>query len=267
MNRFYRLALFAVIAIVLAGILQAQESREVRKSGPFAKDGRLLVDTYKGSVELTTWEKPEIDIVARIESDERGRSAKDDVERTEIRIKLTENSARIKTDYDRVRRHRDGFLGIFSDGPNELPMVHYAIKVPRSVSVEIKDYKSTTRVSGLESMLTIDSYKGEIDVQNLSGSIDLNTYKGEAHVKIANLTGRSRAETYKGEIGITLPKGKGFELDAELGRDADFRTDFAIGQERTGKRNRGRDIRAAVNGGGPLVRLNTHKGSIRLLEQ
>ena len=111
MSRICRFAPLAMIALLLVGGLQAQESREVRKSGPFAKDGRLLIDTYKGSVEVTTWEKPEIDIVARIESEGSGRNAKENVERTEVRIKLTENSARVKTDYDKVRRHLDGFFG------------------------------------------------------------------------------------------------------------------------------------------------------------
>ena len=267
MSRICRFAPLAMIALLLVGGLQAQESREVRKSGPFAKDGRLLIDTYKGSVEVTTWEKPEIDIVARIESEGSGRNAKENVERTEVRIKLTENSARVKTDYDKVRRHLDGFFGIFDGESVELPMVHYVIRVPKSARVEIKDYKSKTRASGLQSRLTIDSYKGEIDIQNLSGSLDLNTYKGEARVNFANLTGKSTAETYKGEIEITLPKEKGFDLDAEIGKGADFRSDFALGQERTGKRSRSRDIRTAVNGGCPLVRLDTHKGTIRLLEQ
>ena len=262
----HRLQAFLVLCFVLTTAAISQESREVHKSGPFSNNGRLFVDTYKGTLEITTWDKAEIDIVARIETEGSGRRSREDVQNTEVRIVLSENSARVKTDYDRLRRH-NSFLGFLEFGSNELPLVHYKIRVPAKTSVEVKDYKSKTSITHIQSDVVIDSYKGEIDVERLSGSLNLKSYKGKARVEIANLAGRSRAETYKGEIDFCLPKGRGFDLDAEIGKGARFRSDFELERDRSRDRRKGYDIRVAVNGGGPIVRLKCDKGTVRLLER
>ena len=266
MTRRSRFFSFLVIVSLLTIPLLSQETREVHKSGPFGKDGRLFVETYKGSLEITTWDKAEIDIVARIETEGSGRRSRDDVQKTEVRIDLSENSARVKTDYDRVRHH-NSFLGFLEFGWNELPLVHYKIKVPVKTSVEVKDYKSKTSIADIQSDVVIDSYKGDVEVSRLSGSVDVKTYKGKAKVDVAGLAGRSRVETYKGEIDFRLPRDKGFDLDAEVGRGARFRSDFELGRDRSSDRRRGYDVRVAVNGGGPVVRLKCDKGTVRLLER
>ena len=266
MKRWPRCISFAALICLLTVPVFSQESREIHKSGPFGKDGKLFVETYKGTLEVTTWDKAEIDIVARIESEDSGKRAREDVEDTEVRVDLSSNSARIKTDYDRVRHH-NSFFGFFESGSNELPLVHYKIKVPAKVRVEVKDYKSSTIISDIQSDVVIDSYKGDIEVSRLSGSVNVKTYKGKARVDVASLLGRSRVETYKGEIDFRLPKGGGFDLDAEVGRDARFSSDFGLERERSRNRRRGYDARVAVNGGGPVVRLKCDKGTVRLLER
>ena len=266
MTHRFRFFSFLAISTLLTLPSQSQESREVHKSGPFGKDARLFVETYKGTLEITTWDKAEIDIVARIEAEGRGRRSREDVQNTEVRIELSANSARVKTDYDRVRHH-NSFLGFLEFGSDELPMVHYKIKVPVRTSVEVKDYKSTTSITDIQSDVVIDSYKGNVDVSRLSGSVDVKTYKGKARVDVASLASRSRVETYKGEIDFSLPRGKGFDLDAEMGKGARFRSDFELERDRSRDRRRGYDVRVAVNGGGPVVRLKCDKGTVRLLER
>lgn len=262
-SRFFS---FLAIVSILTIPLLSQESREVHKSGLFGKDGSLFVDTYKGTLEITTWDKAEIDIVARIESERSGRRSRSDVEDTEVRIDLSTNSARVKTDYDRVRHH-NSFLGFLEFGSDDLPLVHYRIKVPAKTSVEVKDYKSTTTITDIQSDVVIDSYKGELEVSGLSGSVDVKTYKGKARIEVASLAGRSRVETYKGKIDLTLPKGKGFDLDAEVGKSARFTSDFELDRDRSRDRRRGYDARVAVNGGGPVLRLKCDRGTVRLLER
>ena len=255
-----------LLSFSLVGV--AQDSREVRKSGEFSRNGQLSIDTYKGSIKVITWEKPEIEIVARIEADGWDRRSREKAEDTEIRVDLSSHAAHVKTNYDRVRDRHRGFLGIsFGDDSDNLPLVHYTVKVPKSTNLEIKDYKSRTEVNDLESEVDIETYKGEVEVRRLAGSLGLKTYKGEAKVGFAKLGGRSRFETYKGSIDITLPRGKGFELDANIGRHASFDSDFPLGENRRQDRRRGMEVRSAVNGGGPLVRLKSDHGTIRLLEQ
>jgi len=261
---------FSPLLLILLFVIsvQAQDSREVRKSGQFGPNGRVSVDTYKGSIKVFTWDKPEIEIVARIESDGWDRHSRERVEDTEIRIDLSSHSARIKTDYDRMRDRHSGFLGMFvGDHSGNYPLVHYTIRVPKSTNLEIKDYKSRTEVNGLESDVNIETYKGEVEVEKLSGSLALETYKGDVRIAFARLGGRSRFETYKGTIDISLPRGKGFELDADIGRHGSFDSDFVFEKNRRENRRKDMEVRSAVNGGGPLVQLKTDHGTIRLLER
>ena len=258
--------LFLVLLFVLSS--QAQDPREVRKSGEFGKNGRVSIDTYKGTIKVFAWDKSEIEIVARIESDGSDRHSRERVEGTEIRIDLSSQSARIKTDYERVKDRHSGFLGMFvGDDSGNLPLVHYTIKVPKTTNLDIKDYKSRTEVNDLESDVKIETYKGEVEVGRLSGSLTLETYKGDVRIDFARLNGSSRFETYKGTVEISLPRGKGFELDADIGRHGSFDSDFAFEKNRRQDRRKDMEVRSAVNGGGPLVRLKTDHGTIRLLER
>jgi len=260
---------FAVMLVAAFCVLsaKAQEIKEVRKSGSLNADGRVHIDTYKGSITITTWDKAEIDIYAKVEPDGYDRYSEEKVQDTELRIDLRSSEARIKTDYDRAKRHDRGFWGLFGGNSGSLPFVHYTIKMPRTARLVIKDYKSNTSVSDLRSDAEVETYKGRVEIRNLDGSLVLETYKGEVWVDFTNLARRSRFDTYKGEIDITLPKGKGFDVDADIGRRADFDSDFNLKERYRSSRRRDYDIRASINGGGPVLRLTTDKGRIRLREE
>jgi hypothetical protein len=268
MNKVTSFVTFLSLTLLFVFSVQAQDSREVRKSGAFDPNGRLSIDTYRGSIKVLTWDKAQIEIAARIESDGSDRHSREKVENTEVRIDLSSHSARIKTDYDKVKDRHNGFLGVFGgEASDNLPLVHYTIKVPRTTNLEIKDYKSQTEVNDLESDANIETYKGEVNVVRFSGSITVETYKGEVRVGFVRLGGKSRFETYKGAIDIALPRGKGFELDADIGRHGNIDSDFAFEKSRRQDRHKDTEIRSAINGGGPLVRVKTDHGTIRLLER
>ena len=256
-----------VLALALVSSVFAQDTREVNKTGSFGPNGRIYVDTYKGSIDIIPWDKSEIEIHAVIEADGGDRDAREQVQDTEIRVDLSSNSAHIKTDYDRAKRRHHGFLGFFGESSDALPFVHYTIKVPRTTRVTIKDYKSKTTIDDLQADVDLDTYKGEVAIGRLSGALDLKTYKGEARVGFVNLMERSRVETYKGEIEISIPKGKGFDLEANMGRHAQLTSDFERVRDRDNGRRRGYDMQTSINGGGPLLRIKTDRGEVRLIER
>jgi hypothetical protein len=268
MKRFPVVLILSLLGVFLVASLRAQETKEVRKSGPLGADGRVYVDTYKGSIHVTGWDKPEFEIHAMVEADdERGRYAAEKVQDTEIRIEATSSSLRIKTDYDRVERRHHSFWDLFHGNWGNLPLVHYTIKMPRTAQLVIKDYKSQTTVSDLRSDVEIETYKGEVEVHDLDGGVMLETYKGEVRAEFAKLARRSRFETYKGEIQIKVPKGQGMDIDADIGRRGRFDSDFDIKERYRSRYREDHDFRRSVNGGGPLLRLKTDKGTIRLLER
>jgi hypothetical protein len=268
MKRFPAILLLSIASMLLSATLSAQESKEVKKSGPLNADGRLYVDTYKGGISVTGWDNAEFEVTARVEADdERGRYAAEKVQDTEIRIEASSSSVRIKTDYDRVERRHRSFWDLFDGNSGNLPLVYYTIKMPRTAELVIKDYKSETTVSDLRSDVEINTYKGEVKVNELDGGLALETYKGEVWADFAKLARRSRFETYKGEIHIKVPKGQGMDVEGDIGRHARFDSDFDIRERYRSRYRSDYDFRTSVNGGGPVVHLKTEKGTIQLLER
>jgi hypothetical protein len=240
--------------------LAAAQVKEIHRTVDLESNGRVSIDTFKGWIGVTTWDRPQVEISARIEPDDSdsGRDQAEKVRETEVRITASGSQVSIKTDYDRVHRH--GLLGAFGIGPGTLPFAVYAIRMPRTARLEIQDYKSRTRIAGLASELVIKTYKGTVDVSGMEGPVRLETYKGDVHAEYARFA-RSEFKTYKGEIELSIPRGTAFSLDADAGRRGDVHNDFETAV--TAAHRDGRE-RGTSNGGGPELRLRTHKGSFRI---
>lgn len=254
--------------LLLAGaVVHAQDTREIHKTVPINEDGRVFVDTYKGSVSVDVWERKEVEIVARIEADEWDRYSEENVRDTEIRVSDSPYEVRIKTDYDGLRRRNSGFWGIFDGSTGSLPFVHYTIRMPATARLRIKDYKSDISLKGLKAGAEVETYKGTVEARGLGGGMDLETYKGNVRVEFAVMNAASSFETYKGDIDVILPGSAGFRLDADLGRKGDFDSDFAFTSTSNRWSRKRSEYSGEVNGGGPTLRLRTDKGTFRLLNK
>jgi hypothetical protein len=253
----------AALAFSVAAGAQASDIKEVHKTLAVDKDGRVSIHTFKGSVTVTTWDKPEIQIDARIEPGSDDREDREKVQWTEVRVSGGGSSVHVDSDYDDVKRHTRGFLGLFDWDSGSLPLVHYKIQMPATASLEIEDHKSDIKVSDLKGDLKIDTYKGTARVSNLDGAARVETYKGDVVVEFARYSHASRFETYKGTIELRMPRDSRFELDADSGRHGDVDTDFAV-LSRAGHSSSDYRASGSVNGGGPSLRMTTHKGKLRI---
>ncbi len=247
-----------LVALLLALTAKAAEpSKEVRKTIPLPAGGRVEIETYKGSVDLTAEERPDVLVEARVTPDTScgdSRAQAEWVEKTEIRIESHGKAVRIESDYGDLKSVHTGLF----DRCTARPFVDYAIRVPRKADLELKDHKSKISLKGLAGDLRLESYKGTMTVGEVDGSVRLETYKGEASVAFAFLRTDSRFETYKGHIEVSLPKRAAFDLDADCGRRGEFRSDFD-GMVRSSGRTR-----MVLNGGGPKLALSTYKGTLKL---
>jgi Putative adhesin len=262
MRTLSKTAVVASAALLAAVVAQASDVKEVHRTLPLDREGRLTVKTFKGSVTVTTWDRPEVKIDARIEPDGDDRESREKVQWTEVRISGGGSGVEVESDYDKVRHHEHGFLGLFNFENSSLPFVRYTIQMPAGARLDIDDYKSETRISDLKADLKLHTYKGSVRVANLDGAARVDTYKGDIQVSFARFSRASRFETHKGEIDLRLPKDSRFELDAEAGRRGEIESDFLM-MAKAGH-SRGARAAGAVNGGGPELRLTTYKGTLRI---
>jgi hypothetical protein len=254
------LSLAIALAVAVPALGAAPSRDALATTLPLAADGALSIETYKGTVAVTTWEKPEVLVKARIEADDSCGDAKhqaEAVEQTQVKVQASGSGVRVESDYSHLRSHWS-WHGTCSSRP----FVHYEISMPRTASLRLKDYKSDVRLGRLGGNAEIETYKGTVLVETLDGGLRAQTYKGDIKVTMAGVRRDLRAETYKGSIEIVAPRTAAFTLDAESDRGEVGVRGFGVTMTTRGRR--GERAHGAVNGGGPAIHLETNKGTVRL---
>jgi DUF4097 and DUF4098 domain-containing protein YvlB len=222
-----------------AGILAAADSKDIHRTFPLDSRGHVTIDTYKGSIRVSTWDRNEIDVTVRIEED--GDVFAQRVKRADVRFDASPIDVRITSNNQ---------WSFFLDG--SAPLYHYTIRMPKTASLRIKDYKSESNISDLTSELQFETYKGSLQLRNYAGGLTVNTYKGDIRAEFAAVTAPIRIETYKGSVDLRMPRDSHFDLHTNLGRNADLENDFT------------RYVPASNTPGGPELRLKSYKGEFKL---
>src|SRR5580704_17372798 len=141
-----------VFIATAAGILSAADSKDIHRTFTLDSRGHVTIDTYKGSIRVSTWDRNEIDVAVRIEED--GDVFAQSVSRADVRFDASLMNVRITSDNQ----------WFFLDGVP--PVYHYTIHMPRTASLRIKDYKSESEISDLAADVQIDTYKGSVQLRN-----------------------------------------------------------------------------------------------------
>jgi hypothetical protein len=225
--------------------------KDIHRTFPLDSRGHVTIDTYKGSVRVSTWDRNEIDVAVRIEED--GDVFAQRVTHADVRFDASPSDVRITSDNQWTFFLVDGVA----------PLYHYTIRMPRTASLRIKDYKSESEVSDLSAELQIETYKGSLQLRNHSGGLLVNTYKGDIRAEFATVSAPVRIDTYKGDVELRMPRDSRFDLSTDLGRRrGDPDSDFARYVRTSNLRDR--THRSQVNGGGPEVRVRSYKGEFSL---
>ena len=248
-----------LLILIFAAQINAQEVKEIEKTFSMNKTGIVEVDTYKGEINVETWDKAEVYVHVRIEADGFGRNDKKRVENTEIIFRDSDSRVSMATEYP-----KNSFWG--NSGSN--PFVCYTIKMPKTAELEINDYKSDTKIVGLNSEVKLETYKGTVTIDDFIGAIDLETYKGDVEITFNQIKDDCSFETFKGRIELRIPSDSKFSLDADLGHKGDYDSDFDISSNSNRRRDHNDEyVRGDVNGGGPYIEFSTYKGDLRLMKK
>ena len=120
--------------------------------------------------------------------------------------------------------------------------------------------------------IKIGDVAGDVQAQTSSGSIRLDGVGGTVNARTssgsirASLTGQPRKtcnlQTSAGSITVTLMSDIAINVDAQTSAGR-VSTEFAVASVIRGKVQKNR-LKGGINGGGPLLKLRTSAGSIRL---
>ena len=244
--------LLVALSIFLVATIAAAAERKIHRTAQLDPSGSLSIDTHNGSITITTWNQPTVDVTARIVPTEFGRD--EDAEKTDVKVTGSGGSVRIESDYTDVPTHLSWF-GVSRD----LPLVHYTISMPATAKLNVDAHNASFRATSLRGDVNISTHNGDINILDFDGAARVETHNGDVRVGYRSFTKSARVETHNGRIELELPAQARFHVDAR-GHHMDMSSDFPM---TVGSRGDSTYV-GDVNGGGPEVRVSTHNGALKL---
>jgi Toastrack DUF4097/LiaI-LiaF-like transmembrane region len=118
---------------------------------------------------------------------------------------------------------------------------------------------------GLEGPFELATVDKDINLENFEYAVKVQDTNGDVHLRTATPPTRPiEVELTKGDISLELPAASAFQIDA-VSRNGDVRTDFpglAISREQNSPA-----LKGTYGKGGPLIRLSSTYGTIRITRQ
>jgi hypothetical protein len=280
----------------------ARYNKDFQHSYGLKPDGRVTVEGFNGSIEVSGWDQDKVDISGtkyaptpelleslKIDIDSRG----DAVHVRAIRPSSTRGNMGVKFAI-KVPRRAQLERVVSSNGNVRLLDAEGAAKVRTSNgSVRAQNLKGaldaqtsngTIEVLQLAGNATLRTSNGRVRAEDVRGGIEAVTSNGSINVKLEKMdAGRNiRLETSNGGVDLTLPRdlrsnvrvttsNSGITLHAPSGLNArvsartthgSATTDLEVKREGDSGKSR---LEGTIGSGGSTIDLQTTNGSIRLL--
>jgi hypothetical protein len=278
-TRISRTALVAGVALLLSAPAALAQSKEFSRTVSLESGGELILDASKGSVQLSAWNRNEVEIRARIEASNwpafDTNYSQRAVEATTVDVDATTRSVKIRSNYDNVPV-RWGWLG---GSWKETPHIHYVIMAPAKVNLRLDIDRSDTELRGFDGRLTLNLDRSELkardlggaieltidrggrsELTNIRGGIDLDADRTDVWIDAARLDRASRVYVDRSDVELRIPASQPLNVRADLQRRGTFRSDFPLT-----RRGRYRsEVNGTINGGGPELLVRGDRTTFQL---
>jgi hypothetical protein len=245
--------------------------------------GRLSVDNFNGSVEISGWDQNTVDISGTKYADSEARLR-------DVRIDVSNGGNWVQVRTLRPEFDRHGNLG-----------AKYVIRVPRQTELAtVHSSNGSARVENIDGNVTLHTSNGSVRLAGIHGNVDASSSNGSVEVRKADghLTfhtsnGSVRAENVRGGVNAITSNGS-VDLELETPQSSDVTASTSNGgitvrlpastNASVNARTSGHDriysdfdvtvrgqlaksrLEGTIGGGGPRIELSTSNGNIRLLK-
>ena len=290
-----RIAGLAALGLAVACSVAGAQERTFEETVALEPGGRLSLDTSRGSVALTSWDRSEVEVRARITrpSQVDDGCAREAVEAVVIDVRQRDGVVDVRT--DRSEAPRCGWLRGLGQ-QRALARVHYEIRAPRELALDLDINRADSALAGfsgrirlevnrsrleaadLAGTIRIDLNRGQLDAQRLAGTLridlnrspsDLSEVHGELHidanradvaVRSLRIDADSRVEINRGDVDLELVEGQALTVDGRTRRSAITSDVPATVLQRSDENG----YAALINGGGPRLRIDANRSRVRL---
>jgi hypothetical protein len=222
---------------------------EVRESTMPA--GRLNVDAgQNGGIAVEGWDGSDIRVRAVVQASARSQQrAKDIADQVQVQA---------------------GGGRVYATGPSldrrESWSVSYRISVPRKNDLDLQASNGGITIAGVNSNIRFDTVNGGVKLQDVGGRVNGQTRNGGLNVMLSGDRWDGEGldvETSNGGVTLHLPENYNAELETRTvngGMNFDF--PVTVQGDLTGRR--GGTLNTTLGSGGPLVRVRTTNGGVRV---
>jgi hypothetical protein len=264
------------------------------------KGARLSVEGFNGSVEITPWDQPTIDIsgTKHAPSESQAESFKIDVDHTPDSVSI--HAARqydwhgnygvrfaVKvprgTVLDRVVTSNGAIHAVEGVGPARFKSSNGAVRAEKfHGALDIQTSNGPIEVDEVDGAVTAHSSNGHIHADAIRGSLEAVTSNSGIKATVLRADREVRADTHNGSIDIALPAGLTANVRAHTNNDgitvrltdpvnvrisahtsnASVTTEFDARMHGDMRRN---EFEGSIGNGGPLLDLTSSNGSIRIV--
>ncbi len=236
-----------------------------KKRIPVEDIEKLSVYNVNGSISVTAWDQPEIEIIAykRIRA---GSSAQAEKYLSELEIDIheTDEGLEVQTRIPRKAKGGGFFSWLLGESGGSIS-VSYEIKVPAKMDLEIHSTNGKLYLEGCRGFLKLFTTNGKITAENIQGTVDARTTNGSIKVVMEEMLPEEdlRLRTTNGSIRLYLPSDVNAVLDAKT-TNGSIRCELPLTERYSGNK---KHLQGKINEGGPLIYLKTTNGSIKVLEK
>jgi DUF4097 and DUF4098 domain-containing protein YvlB len=216
----------------------------LRPQSKLSIDGRM-----NGGVSFHGWDRNEVRVIALIQA-----NASDDNQAAALAKQIT-----VSTEGGRIR----------ADGPvvqgRSWWSVSYEIYVPRHSNLEAVTQNGGVSAESVEGDLDLHAVNGGIRVEDVAGDVRGETTNGGVSATLSGSSWRGRGldlRTMNGGVSLTIPRAYNARLETGT-TNGGMNIDFPI----TVHGMIGKRIQTQLGSGGPVVRVVTTNGGVRVRQQ
>jgi DUF4097 and DUF4098 domain-containing protein YvlB len=181
-TKLFARPVLALPALALLFPLTGLSGQSLDEKRDMAANGHVLIDNLAGKVEVTVWDKAEIEITGELG---------DDVE--EVDISANNNGIQIRVRNKHNVRNIDG--------------TDLYIRLPRTASIEVDTVSSDIDVDGSAGeSIVLETVSGDVEAKASPGRIEILTVSGE--VEFVGSVSRTVVETVSGDISLSAIHGE-----------------------------------------------------------
>jgi len=227
----------------------------------------LEVKNSNGRIEVVSWDKNEVQIIAHIRVEGKESSAQKMIDRIEIEIEQNGNEIFVETLVPKGMKGHGGFFSWLFGDDRFSYSVDYEINVPIESDLNLNTTNGRLSVEEVSGRIKMHSTNGKISARDISGLVRCETTNGRIHAEINKISSDEEMtfRTTNGSIKLYLPEEYGGYADLKTTNghiDSDFKFKDKYKKSRKSKKS----YRGDFGDGDGSITCKTTNGSIYLLK-